>query len=344
MEPIKFISPSSFFYWEKCPLKAIYSKEFKNQQIFPKHPDADLGSIIHSFFENKKKWGIYSSANFELKWNIEIKKIDEVYKQSRVQKIYYPIKWNAKYFAVKKLLLKQLLLKNVKLPSRLTHKNIKFEQWVEDGNDIGGKVDYMILNEKDEIVEIVDFKTGNIFEFVEKKKVLKIAYIQQLVLYAYVIKSKQLFYPKCFIQDIKGNKHEVEIIEEFVSEIYKRAIELKTKTNKCINNGDIDQLANPSTENCFHCDYRPICIKYKANLINNFVNKQVDIYGEVIEVKGSEKLELKIKIENKILILKNISTFESIKIGDNIFVYNLYCPDGDLQILWAMKQTLIKHE
>lgn len=343
MEPIKYISPSSFFYWEKCPLKAIYSKEYRDQQIFPKHPDADLGTIIHSFIENKKIWNIYSSTSFEDKWEIEINKLDEAYKQNDMQKIYFPVKWNAKYFAVKKLILKQSLLRQI-IPHKTKHKsNIKFEQWIEDGMDIGGKVDCMIVNDNNQIIEIVDFKTGNIFEFVEKKKFIKMAYIQQLVLYAYIIKNEQMFYPKCYIQDIKGNKYEVEIIEEFVNEIYKRAVELKIKANKCIEDGDIDQLANPSTENCSHCNYRPICIKYKEDFINNFENKQVDIYGEVIEVKGSEKLELKIKIENKILILKNISTFESIKIGDNIFVYNLFCPDGDSQILWAMKQTLIKY-
>ena len=67
-------------------------------------------------------------------------------------------------------------------------------------------------------------------------------------------------------------------------------------------------------------------------------------YGEVIEIKGSIKLELKIKVENKTLILKGISTVEEVSIGDKIFVYNLFCPDGNSQILFAMKQTIIKYE
>lgn len=162
-------------------------------------------------------------------------------------------------------------------------------------------------------------------------------------MYAYIIKEKQNFYPKCFIQNIKGNKFEVEIKEEFVSGIYYRAIEFKAKTNKCIHDGDIDKLANPSTENCSYCDYRPICNQYKIKFINNFENKIVDICGEVVEIKGVEKLEIKIKLENKTLILKGISTIEKISIRDTIFVYNLFCPDGQSQILFAMKQTLIKH-
>ena len=93
-----------------------------------------------------------------------------------------------------------------------------------------------------------------------------------------------------------------------------------------------------------HCDYRPFCNQYKIKFINNFENKNVDICGLVIDIKGIEKLELKIKIENKICTLKNISTNETIKVGDIILVYNLFCPDGNSQILFAMKQTLIKYE
>ena len=85
--------------------------------------------------------------------------------------------------------------------------------------------------------------------------------------------NKQNFYPKCHIQDIKGNKFEVRVSNELVSEVYKSAIDLKSKINKFINEGIVDQLANPSTLNCFYCNFRPICIKYKEALINNFDNK-----------------------------------------------------------------------
>ena len=64
MKPIKFISPSNFSYWENCPLRAIFSNEYKDQIFFPKHPDADLGRIIHSFYENKNKWRITKKISF----------------------------------------------------------------------------------------------------------------------------------------------------------------------------------------------------------------------------------------------------------------------------------------
>jgi hypothetical protein len=344
MEPIKFISPSSFYYWEKCPLKAIYFSKFRGQQIFPKHPDADLGSLIHAFFENKTKWNILSPEAFEDRWEKEINKLDEACKLNAIQKIYFPIKWNAKYFAVKKILLKKSLFKKIQLPANAIHKNIKFEQWIDDGKDVGGKVDKMVLNEQNEIVEIIDFKTGNIFELVNKKRVVKTSYVEQLLLYAYMINIQQNFYPKCYIQDLKGNKHHVEINEVIAIDVYKKALALKNKINHGINEDQIDQLAAPNIENCYHCDYRPVCPQYQVKFINNFENTNVDIYGLVIDVKGNEKLELKIELHNKIVVLKNISAHESIKQGDIIFVYNLFCPDENSQILFAMKQTIIKHE
>lgn len=342
IEHLKFIRPSSFFYWDKCPLKAVFSKQFKNQQFFPKHPDVDLGTLIHSFLENKRKWKINSALDFALKWEIEINKLDEAYKNSDLQKIYFPIKWHSKYFAIKKHLLQLSLFKEGKSDSKKNY-NILTEEWVDDGQDIGGNIDRMILNEKGEIAKIVDIKTGNIFEVVDKKKVVRMAYIKQLILYAYIIKKQQNFYPTCFIEDIKGNTYEIEINDEIVQETYKAAIELKHKINTHINEGKVELLAIPSLENCSFCDFRPVCNRYKTTLINNFENKNVDVFGEVIEVKKNKNYELKIQIEEKVLTLKNISSDYIIQPDDSIYVYNLYCPDGDSQILFAMKNTLIKY-
>lgn len=343
IEHLKFIRPSSFFYWEKCPLKSVFSKQFKNQQFFPKHPDTDLGILIHSFLENKKEWKINSIAKFEEKWEIEITKIDETYKNSQLQKIYFPIKWHAKYFAVKKHLLQLSLFKESKWDWKNNYKSLT-EEWVDDGQDIGGNIDRMILNKKGEIIKIVDIKTGNIFEIVNKKKVIKMAYIQQLVLYAYIINKQQNFYPACFIEDIKGNTYEIEINDEIVYETYKAAIKLKHKINTSIDEGNVDSLANPMPDNCSFCGFRPVCKIYKTTLINNFDNKNVDVFGEVIDVRGNKSYELKIRIEEKVLTLKNISSDQTIKHGDSIYVYNLFCPDGNSQILFAMKNTLIKYE
>jgi hypothetical protein len=77
-------------------------------------------------------------------------------------------------------------------------------------------------------------------------------------------------------------------------------------------------------------------------MINVFTNKSVDVYGEVIEVKENKKYELKIEIEGNVRTLKNISSHQVINKGDSIYVYNLFNPDRDSKILFAMKNTIIK--
>lgn len=342
MEPIKFISPSSLFYWHKCPLKAIFSREYRNQQFLPKHPDADLGDLVHRFFEKKKEWEIFSKDAFEIKWKSEVQIIDQSYFKSKLQKIYFPIKWSAKYFAIKKVLLRNSLLKEAESSPKKQSTNIKYEEWIDDGKDIGGFVDFMIINGKNEVVEIVDFKTGKIFEFVEKRKVIKEAYLQQISLYAYIVKCKQDYYPKCCIKDIKGNKYPIEINEKALKEIYELAIELKSRINKSIEDLNFEMLANPVIENCINCEYRPVCSKYKSALINNFESKRVDIFGVVVDVKGVDKVEMKIKVNNKYLVLRGVTMCDKINIGDRIYVYNLFCPDESSRILFAMKETLIE--
>ena len=344
MEPIKFIQPSQVFYWEKCPLKAVFSTQYKDRPLFPNHPDSELGSLIHLFIQKKKDWAINSEESFEEKWRTEIEKIDKAYLANKLQKVYYPIKWHSKYYSVKKILLKKLLLKASKQQKSGSTVNILREQWKDDSKDIGGKIDYMVLNEKDEVIEIGDTKTGKIFEFVDKKKVIKESFIKQLLLYAYIIKSKQNFYPKCFIMDIAGNKYELEIDENVIKFEIEKAVALKKRINKCIENSDYSSLANPILENCLICDYRPVCNQYKSNFINNFENKRVDVFGEIIEIKRARKIEIQLKTIEKEIVLKGITTQENISLGDNVYIYNLFCPDGDSSILYAIKETLIRNE
>ena len=60
MNEIIYISPSTFYYWEKCPLQAVLSKLPESRNFFPNNPDADLSSLIHKFYEKQNEWKIDS--------------------------------------------------------------------------------------------------------------------------------------------------------------------------------------------------------------------------------------------------------------------------------------------
>ncbi|PCH70317.1 MAG: hypothetical protein COC06_05375 [Bacteroidales bacterium] len=88
---VKYISPSSFYYWEKCPLIAVYSKIYSSQQFFTRHPDADLGLIIHLFYEKQNEWCINSPTSFLEKWKEKIYELNRLYKKSDLQRRFYPV-------------------------------------------------------------------------------------------------------------------------------------------------------------------------------------------------------------------------------------------------------------
>lgn len=342
MDKIKFISPSSFYYWQKCPIRAVYSDQYRKVQLLPKHPDADLGDLIHNFYQYKFKWEIKDEKSFEEKWNDEINKINTSYKNNNFQKNYYPISWHSKFFAVKKKLLKNDLLFKKKNVAKFS--NFKSEQWLDDGKILGGKLDEIQINNDGNIIEIIDYKTGGIFEFIDKKKVVKQSYQFQLILYAMIVKQKQGFFPKCFIKDLNGNKFEIKVSNQLATITYNAATELHNKINGSIEKNDLKNLANPDFENCKMCNYRPICNVYNETYLNNFESKNVDIRGEIVDISIATKSILTLIVNEKVYKINNVTINTSLKIGDDVTLYNLYCPDGSFQQLYALKNTIIKHE
>ncbi|MEZ4906245.1 MAG: PD-(D/E)XK nuclease family protein [Saprospiraceae bacterium] len=278
---------------EKCPLKAVFYYEYKNTQFFPRHPDADIGNIIHNFYENRYKWKITNKKNFSIKWNELTLKLNDEYKKSDLQSRYFPVQWYSNFYAIKKQLLVKNLLRPVKRKN--TYLSIKNEQWIEDeDNIIAGKVDLLIYNDKGIITEISDFKTGKIFEKVKNKLKIKEAFKTQLALYAKIIIDKQQYKPETTLIDISGKKHPVKITSYEIDKTFNEAKELKHSINIALQKNKINELANPYNENCFMCNYRPVCRAYKQKFMNFPINNNIDICGKVI-MSNSDI----IKIENE---------------------------------------------
>ena len=131
---IKHISPSSSYYWEKCPLKALFYYKYKGVKFFPVSPDANLGSIIHKFQEKKAEWSINSGQDFENNWTREINNQNKKYLEDDLQKRFYPIQWSSSFYGVKKQLLKKQLLKQQPLKTETGENKLKlvFEEWINN--------------------------------------------------------------------------------------------------------------------------------------------------------------------------------------------------------------------
>jgi len=215
-EMVKYISPSSFYYWEKCPLRAVYARIYKDCQFFPTHPDADLGSLIHKFYEKKIEWKIDTEIAFENKWNEQVKTLNESYEKNELQKKYYPIQWYSKFYSVKKMYLKKNMLGKPRVGGK--YKIVVSEKWISN-DDIGGYTDMMLIDNNGKIKSIIDIKTGNIYDNINGNIQIKEAYCMQLALYAAIINSLQDSIPELFIENIKGELIQIKLSNEYISDV-----------------------------------------------------------------------------------------------------------------------------
>lgn len=340
MDKIQYISPSSFYYWEKCPLQAVLSKLSNTKDTFPINPDADLGSLIHKFYEKQNEWIIDSTEKLNSKWKYEIDKLNEQYKANKLHGNYYSIQWNAKYYAVKKqLLCNTLLAKTSKVKERITTGiQYRYEQWISN-EIIGGKID-LLVSENDAITQIIDFKTGNIYEKIDNKMQVKEVYKQQLALYCAVILEKQDFIPELFIETLDGKRIKIKVAREFIKALTSRAKLLKDKINSTIENDKTDLLANCNPENCELCHYRPFCKIYKATFLNKKIGSRIDISGNITEIKTNE---IAIETSNNYFIIKNIKDIYKYQLNATCVIYNLYFPERNNNYLYETTNTIIKY-
>jgi hypothetical protein len=338
MDKVEYISPSLFYYWEKCPLQAVLSKQSKIKSVFPKHPDADLGTIIHKFFEKQNDWKIDSVEKFDKKWAEEIALINQKYQEDILQHNYFPIQWYSKYYAVKKNSLRnKIISKSTKeIVQPTSHIKFEYEKWISN-DSIGGRIDY-VISENDEIKQIVDFKTGNIFDINGNKIQLKEIYKQQLALYCAAILEKQEFIPEAIIETLDGKRVKVCLEKEYIEILSNKVKQLKNKINTAIETNTINLLSNCNFENCCNCNYRPFCEEYKTTLINNLIGKKIDIKGKITKIESNEVV---IETTKSNFTLKKIIHIDKYKLNYECEIYNLYFPENEENYLYETINTVI---
>lgn len=72
---------------------SAYSSIFQNVQfsaVFFRHLDADLGSIIHLFYEKQNEWCINSPTSFLEKWEEKIYQLNCLYKKKIYKEDFIP--------------------------------------------------------------------------------------------------------------------------------------------------------------------------------------------------------------------------------------------------------------
>jgi hypothetical protein len=130
------------------------------------------------------------------------------------------------------------------------------------GGKLVGRPDVVKAN------EIVDFKSGSIFEFSEEHGAenIKAAYIRQLRIYGYLVHAKLgRWLQRGVLLPAAGPGVEIQLDEQDCEREAQEAVRLLDRYNrKIVDNAPVTDLAAPSRETCKWCPYKNLCPSFWA--------------------------------------------------------------------------------
>lgn len=326
---IKRISPSQFYSMKNCAYKSLLAEAFDKKPLLPVSPNAYFGTVLHKILELISKGLVKNEEDFNLEFDKHVKLLEDDL-QEKGFGFFIPLKIKLKNFGLKKVQLKKHLRNEPVQSKYLSNTNFHSEKWFESQDKlIGGYIDLII--EKENSIEIVDFKTGAITldcldDEGEIYSDVKNEYKEQLKLYAYLyFENTNKFVTSLSLVDLAKQKFTVDFSAQECSVIYEEAKNLLKTTNDSIKTNLFS--ANLKEENCKYCLYRPACSFFQKQLETDFSYN--DISGEIIDVKKFQNGNVNLYLQNGIsrLTIKNFTSekFEELKNKKNkkISIYNL---------------------
>ena len=314
---IKRIFPSRFSQFQQCTLREIWSL---NHQIslLPCHPYAKLGSISHAVLEAATKGVANDRTSLEALWNDVTKKVQDEMLQSQVEEHLVPLEIYAFNYEVKKILCFKMAEQIIEKSGSGACRDMGIEQWFESADGkIAGKVDLILTH--DDGIEIVDYKTGNIFN--SQYGGIKDEYEVQMKLYAGLYHEVKDDWPvKLSLIGIDGKKYYVSFNKKECEALINQARKVVDETNELIDAGLISEdFANPSPSTCKYCSYRPACKKYWLSRESS-KKWPCDVIGEVIEksLLGNGLFRVVINDNDREYVIRGLSAKRHKFLNDDI--------------------------
>ncbi|MDB5203578.1 MAG: hypothetical protein JWQ27_2987 [Ferruginibacter sp.] len=343
---IQRISPSQFLSMKNCAYKSLLAEAMNKKALLPVSANAYYGTVLHKMLELISKGQIRSENDFNTTFQEQIilmekKLISDGYD------FFVPLQKRVKDFIMKKILLKDHLRNVSERPMRASDTKFHSERWFESKDKvIGGKIDLVI--EKEELTEILDFKTGAITQDVldddgEVSSDIKAEYKEQLKLYAYLFFENTGRFPtQLSLVDLAKQKFIVPFSENECKAIFEEAKLLLRSTNSCIDRGTF--TANPKETNCRYCLYRPACSFYLKHIETD--NSFNDVSGSIQNVIKFQNGNVSLYLESgdKTFTVSNFPSerFDELNSGRNkkIHVFNLKRESREF-FYSAIKTTMI---
>jgi len=261
LKPLPRISPSMYLSLQQCPLKGIWTSS--NKPLLPSSPYAYLGTAIHQMLRLAFQGRINNERELSEAWDLEINRLEEEMLANPVEKHLVPLQMCVFNFDVKRLLAFKMICPLFGDSQRKGgNSESSVEHWVQtsDGKVVG-RIDLVKGSSKD--IEIIDYKTGSIFEESSRDKP-KEAYLCQIKIYAALYHATHGEWPvKLTIMGINQEHISVDVNLKECSNMLIKAEKSLDDINELIENGlDPEDFAQPSPEACKFCLFRPSCSKY----------------------------------------------------------------------------------
>jgi hypothetical protein len=285
---LKEISPSQFSSMKNCAYKVVLAEAFDKKAMLPLSANAYMGTVLHRLLEQIAKRQILTESDLNAKFDEELKKMED---KLVLEGIHFlvPLQKNVKDFGMKKILLKRHLKPNsLPDPSAVitNRKYLSEEKYKTKDGALVGRID-LIIEDADE-ADIVDFKSGAVTQesFDDEGEAvtgIKEEYKIQLKLYAYLYANATNKKVRGLtLVDLAKQKYNVEFTLDECVKLFDEAKDLLRVVNESIEKSEFEKLANPSSENCRFCLYRPACSYYLTYLKED--DSLNDVTGEVIEI------------------------------------------------------------
>lgn len=327
IKPFKRISPSKYFALNSCLLREVWGANYEIPKLLPSSPTIRIGIIAHRMLELTIRGKVHNESDIKNAWDEEVLAIEEEMKASWIESHLIPLSRHAKQYEVKRekcFFMAKSLLRNTYQGQK--YADVQAEVWVDtpDGK-VGGRID--AIREVNGNIQIVDYKTGNIFDVDCPGEVIKQEYQQQLKLYAAMFFIKRGKWPsKLTVVALNQMEYDVQFNEDECMNLLDNAIKnLEQLNTEIVGIKNYEDIAKPAADTCKFCPYRPACMAYWKER-NDSDEWPADCCGEVAEKKlqGNGLLTVVIKNQQENYIVRGLSPSRHVLLQKNISKLCLY--------------------
>ncbi|MGO8714402.1 MAG: RecB family exonuclease [Smithella sp.] len=337
LKKINRISPSRYFALKSCTLHEIWAANKDITHLLPVAPASRLGIVVHKILEEAGRAIIVDEETMNESWEKNLKLIEHEMSILWFERHLVPLSMNVRNYEVKRQQCFMAVRKLISYKSKFfetykTDKEWETEVWVESADkEIGGWLDSIRLNSDG--VQIIDYKTGSLFNFPNNKDTIKTGYQQQLKLYAALYNNSWGIWPsRLTILGLDLKEYDIEFSQEECKALLQEAKMSLESVNEKLDKGYSQQeFAMPSGTSCFTCKYRPGCIMYwfKRQENNEWPNDCLAVIKEM-NILGNGLLRIILQNVKNDFVIRGLSPERHVVLTNNpgeIIICNL-SPDS----------------